>query len=114
MIFSIAAVGITGRTVGKPPWWLGPSVDPAPIIVVILVAVITIAPFVLAIVRSRHTPTVGLMVSGLIAVIALFDISDSPGVAVVELAVAIAGALGSAALYAGLSPIAPVLHETTE
>lgn len=99
----MAASGITGRTVGKPPWWLGPSVDPAPVVFVLLITAITIAPFLVAITRSRFTPLVGFASSSLIAVSGLIDLSDTPGVATIEFAMAIAGVLSSGALYAGLT-----------
>jgi len=102
VIFGVTASAITGRTVGKPPWWLGPSVNPAPVFFVLLVAVVVIAPLALAISRSRYTPVAGIVSSCAIAVIALLDLADSPGVATVELAVAIAGLLGSLAVFAGV------------
>jgi hypothetical protein len=69
---------------------------------VLLVAVVVIAPLALAISRSRYTPVAGIVSSCAIAVIALLDLADSPGVATVELAVAIAGLLGSLAVFAGV------------
>ncbi len=95
------AVGVTGRTVGKAPWWLGPSVDPAPLIYVLIIAAIVAAPIVTVLWWSRWAPTVGIGASLGIAVCALPDISNSPGIAVVELAVSLAGAMGSASLFAG-------------
>ena len=102
VIFGMTAAGITGRTVGKPPWWLGPSVDPAPIMYVLLITAITIAPFLVAITRSRFTPIVGIGASVLIAISGFIDLGDTPGVAVIQLAMAAAGAMASASLFAGL------------
>lgn len=95
------AVGVTGRTVGKAPWWLGPSVDPAPLLYVLIVAIIVAAPIVAVLWWSRWAPFVGLASSGAIAVCALPDITNSPGVAVVELGIALAAAMGSASSFAG-------------
>jgi hypothetical protein len=101
VLFSMVAVGVTGRTVGKPPWWLGPSVDPAPILYVLIVAGIVAAPIVTVLWWSHRAPFVGLCAAIGIALCALPDLSASPGIAVVELAIAIAAAFGSVALYAG-------------
>lgn len=101
VLFCMIAVGVTGRTVGKAPWWLGPSVNPAPIVYVLIVAVIVAAPIVTVLWWSRWTPIVGLSAAAGIALCALPDISDSPGIAVVELAVSVAAAMGSASLFAG-------------
>jgi hypothetical protein len=95
------SVGVTGRTVGKPPWWLGPSVDPAPLLYVLIVAVIVAAPIVTALWWSQWTPLVGICASVGIALCALPDVADTPGVAVVEIASAVAAAMGSVSLYAG-------------
>lgn len=101
VLFCMIAVGVTGRTVGKAPWWLGPSVDPAPLVYVLIVAAIIVAPIVTVLWWSQWAPIVGLGAAVAIALCALPDISDSPGIAVVELAVSLAAAMGSASLFAG-------------
>lgn len=101
VLFCMIAVGVTGRTVGKAPWWLGPSVDPAPLIYVLIIAAIVAAPIVTVLWWSRWAPIVGIGASLGIAVCALPDVTDSPGIAVVELAVSLAAAMGSASLFAG-------------
>lgn len=101
VLFCMIAVGVTGRTVGKAPWWLGPSVDPAPLIYVLIIAAIVAAPIVTVLWWSRWAPIVGIGASLGIAVCALPDVSDSPGIAVVELAVSLAAVMGSASLFAG-------------
>lgn len=101
VLFCMIAVGVTGRTVGKAPWWLGPSVDPAPLVYVLFVAAIVAAPIITVLWWSRWAPLVGIGAAIGIALCALPDISDSPGVAVVELAIAVAAAMGSTSLYAG-------------
>lgn len=95
------AVGVTGRTVGKAPWWLGPSVDPAPLVYVLIVAAIVASPIVTVLWWSRWAPIVGIAAALGITLCALPDISDSPGIAVVELSVSLAAAMGSASLFAG-------------
>ena len=101
VLFCMVAVGVTGRTVGKAPWWLGPSVDPAPLFYVLIIAIVVAAPIVTVLWWSRWAPHVGLAASVGIALCALPDLSDSPGVAVVELAIALAAMLGSASSFAG-------------
>lgn len=101
VLFCMIAIGVTGRTVGKAPWWLGPSVDPAPLFYVLIVAAIVAAPIVTVLWWSWWAPIVGLGAAIGIAVCALPDISDSPGIAVVELAISLAAAMGSASLFAG-------------
>jgi hypothetical protein len=101
VLFCMIAVGVTGRTVGKAPWWLGPSVDSAPIFYVLLIAVIVTAPIVTVLWWSQWTPVVGVVSAIGIGLCALPDVGNSPGVAVVEIAIALAAAMGSVSLYAG-------------
>lgn len=96
------AVAITSRTVGKPPWWLGPSVDPAPIVMIAVPIALIVMPGVLFLRTHRRAPLAGLVCAGALVVVGLADIGATPGVAVVEIVVAVAGAMGSLAANAGV------------
>lgn len=102
VLLSNIAVGVTSRTVGKPPWWLGPSVDPAPIVFVALPLLLVATPLIFFYRSSVHAPRIAMGCACAMSVVALADLGETPGVAVVEIAIALAALMGSIATNAGV------------
>ena len=96
------AVSVTSRTVGKPPWWLGPSVNPAPLFFIAIPLVAIVVPLFLFVRSHARATRIAIVCASALAIIAIADIHRTPGVAVVELVVAVAAILGSIATNAGV------------
>jgi len=95
---AIAAAALASTAVGKPAWWLGGPVAlgflPLPFV----------APgaAIIAVRRwPRHSPWVGVLCSIVTGGFAFGDVVNSPGIAVVMGAVAMATVLASLASFAG-------------
>ncbi len=93
VIVAYVAVWKTSRELGLNTWWLGPFGDPQPAYVTMLPFVAPLVMVLLAVNNSRWLPWVGLGAAAMLAVVAAFDIAKVPRLAVVELAIAAAGAL---------------------
>jgi len=93
VLLSNLATAITSRTVGKPTWWLGPSVDPAPIAYVTLPIALVAIPLLLFYKSHPRAPRFAAGCACALAVVAVIDLGRSPGVAVVEIGVAVAALL---------------------
>jgi len=104
---ALAAVAITSRTVGKPAWWIGPSTDPASFVSLLVPVSLAVAPAVAIVTAPHRAVLVGLACSAGIAAMAAFDVAGSPGVAIIEAAVAVAGAAISVAVRAGATTVEP-------
>lgn len=87
------AVWKTSRELGLSTWWLGPIGEPASPILALVPFVAPVAMILLAVNNVRWLPWFGLAASALITVVATFDIDRVPRLAVVEFAIAGAGAL---------------------
>jgi hypothetical protein len=96
------AVWKASEELGIATWWLGPRSNPQPI-VIRLVPFIVIAVFgILASYNVRRLPTIGLVGAVVLAAIAVPDLSRSTGLATIELTIAGAVALVSAASFTGM------------
>lgn len=99
----LAVLGVwkTSRELGLNTWWLGPLGDPRPIVVSVLpLAAPTAA--VIAVANNVHRATwVQFGAAAALAAVALGDVSYVPRLALVELGIAIAGALVTVAGQAG-------------
>lgn len=96
-------VAATSRQVGKPVWWLGD----APIGPSVWWLVPAIGPVIVlrwANSRARRALGASTVATVLSGAIGLGDLTGSPGAAVFELALAIAGALVTVAALAGRPP----------
>lgn len=78
---ALIAISISSRTTGRPVWWLGPSTNPAPIFFLIVPLALVTAPIYASFRRPRDMGVIGLASSLLLAVCALIDVADKPGVA---------------------------------
>lgn len=89
-LMSLVAVAVSSRTVGKPPWWLGPGTSPAPVVFTLVPVALVAVAFVAAWWSHRSAPLVGSISALALGVTAAADVSASPGVAAVEGAIAAA------------------------
>ena len=91
----------TSRELGLNTWWLGPLGDPQPAFVTMLPFVPPLVMVLLAVNNSRWLPWAGFGAAAVLAVIALVDLGKVPRLAIIELAIAAAGALIAGAGLAG-------------
>ena len=101
VIVAYVAVWKTSRELGLSTWWLGPFGDPQPAFVTMLPFVAPLVMVLLAVNNSRWLPWAGFGAAAVLALVAVFDIAKVPRLAIVELAIAAAGALIAAAGFAG-------------
>ncbi len=98
---ALIVVAVTGRNVGKPAWWIGPVSNPTPFFVWALPFIGPAASIVATFRIVRWAHIIGLASAALIGVVAVFDINNSPGIALIEFVVAVAAALIAIASFAG-------------
>lgn len=98
VLIAVAVVAVSSRTVGRPIWWLGTSVDPAPRWFTVVPASIIAAPMLIAVKSPRFLRLSGLVCSVALLLTALPDIDDSPGVAAAIGLIAAAALLESIAV----------------
>ncbi len=101
VFFALIAVAFTSRKIGKPTWWLGPQSNPSFVLLWALPFVAPIASIIAAIKFGRVASYVGLGSALLLGAIGATDINNTPGVAVVECAIAVSSALIAIATFAG-------------
>lgn len=101
VFLSLIAVAVSGRTIGRSPWWLGPEADPAPVWMVAVPVSLVLAPLWWAVRSTRYAGHVGIVASLLLGLMALPDISERPGIAVAVTIVAMAALASSVAVVAG-------------
>lgn len=95
---SMTAIAVSSRTIGRSIWWLGPSVDPAPIVAVAVPMGICLVPLWALVRRPASSGRIGIACSILLAITALPDLDNSPGVAAAVLAVSFAALLSTGAV----------------
>ncbi len=101
VFFAIIAVAVTSRNIGKPTWWLGPESNPSFVLLWALPFVAPIASIIAAIKFGRVASYVGLGSALLLGAIGAADINGTPGVALIECAIAVSSALIAIATFAG-------------
>lgn len=102
VILGIAAVWKSSRTLGLPLWWLGPEANPRPLPVQMVPFLLPVVMIIGAVRSLRHLPWLGLVAAAATVAIAVPDLDRFPGLATVEIALGVAGALVSAASLAGV------------
>ena len=105
VFFAIIAVAVTSRNIGKPTWWLGPQSNPSIILLWALPFVAPIASIIAAIKFGRVASYVGFGSALLLGVIGAADINSTPGVALIECAIAVSSALIAIATFAGRNTV---------
>lgn len=111
--FAFAATWKASEEIGIGTWWLGARAQPRPLLVRLIPFALTVLVMMFAVYNVRRVALVSLVGSVAVAIIAVFDISRSGGLAAIEFAVAGATALVSVAAFSGTyrvaaSPTAPV------
>ncbi len=106
------AVWKTSVELGMTTWWLGPLGDPRPAPIRMLPYVPPTLMVMITLSSSRFVPYAGLAASAVLAAIGAADLSTTQGsavprIAVVELAIALAGLLVSIAGFSGRYRPAP-------
>ena len=96
---ALVAVAVSSRTIGRPVWWLGPSVNPAHPLAVMIPVAIVVCPLVVAVRHPRRMGVVGIASAVALAATSIPDVSDKPGVAIAVLTVAVAALGGSVAVF---------------
>lgn len=97
----LIAVWKTSRELGLNTWWLGPIGEPASPIFSMVPFIAPVAMILLAVNNLKWLPWFGLGASALTAVVAAFDVSKVPRLALVEFAIAGAGALAAIGALSG-------------
>lgn len=105
VFFAIMAVAITSRNIGKPTWWLGPESNPSFVLLWALPFAAPIASIIAAIKFGRVASFIGFGAALSLGAIGVADISITPGVALIECAIAIASALIAIATFAGRTTV---------
>jgi len=95
------AVWKTSRELGLSTWWLGPLGEPVTPLVSMIPFIAPLAMILLAINNTKWLPWFGFAAAGLTTLVAVFDLSKVPRLALVELAIAGAGALTAGAGFSG-------------
>lgn len=103
----LIAVWKTSRELGINTWWLGPIGEPAAWPVSMLPFLAPITMILLSINNAKWIPWFGLGAAAACAIVGLLDVGRAPGLAVVELVVAGAGALAAVAGLSGRYQRAP-------
>jgi hypothetical protein len=101
VIVAYIAVWKTSRELGLSTWWLGPFGDPRPVFVTMLPFAAPLVMLLLVVNNSRVLPWAGFAATAVLVLVAVPDLFIVPGLALVELAIATAAALISAAGFAG-------------
>ncbi|MEY2968392.1 MAG: hypothetical protein RIQ64_1019 [Actinomycetota bacterium] len=97
-------VSVASRRTGKPLWWVdndGLFGGTTPVIGAATVYLIMLVAFVVALRRTRVSPTVSVVVSSTLGVSAAADLGAAPGSSLVALAIAASALLASVAALAG-------------
>ena len=102
VIVGLGIVWFTSRTVGLSTWWLGPETAPRLFFVSVVPFVLPVAATVLAFRNRPLLPLAGVLAAAGTAAVGAGDINRVPGLAVVEIALAVAGALVSVASLTGM------------
>jgi hypothetical protein len=99
--FGFAAVWKVSEELGIGTWWLGPRADPRPFLVVSVPFVICVTMVLLSATNVRHLPALSTVASLLLVGVAVPDVSRSVGITAIELSIAVATLLASAASFSG-------------
>jgi hypothetical protein len=102
VIAGLVALGVAGRHLGVPPWWLGPETDPQPLPVWLAPFVLPGLALLMGVLNLRRMLLVSLAASVSCGLVALGDLADSPGVAFGEALLGLAGLLVTIAATAGV------------
>jgi hypothetical protein len=98
VLSSLIAVTISSRTIGRPVWWIGPTVDPAPAYLMLIPIACVVIPLVATIRLPRRMAMIGCICSLLLMATAIPDFTASPAIAIAIFVIGIAALAESIAL----------------
>ena len=98
VLSSLIAVTISSRTIGRPVWWIGPTVDPAPAYFMLIPIACVIVPLVATIRLPKRMAVSGVVCSVLLMATAIPDIDASPALAIAVFVIGTAALAESIAL----------------
>ncbi len=101
VFFAFAATWKVSEEIGIGTWWLGPRALPQPLVVSLIPFGLALAMAFAAIYNVARVASISLVGSVGVALIAVFDISRSGGLAAIEFAIAAAAALVSLGARSG-------------
>ncbi|WP_395155578.1 hypothetical protein [Ilumatobacter sp.] len=111
--FAFAAVWKTSQDIGIGTWWLGARAQPQSPTIKIIPFVLAIVIGLAAIYNLRRVALISLTGSLGVALIAVFDISRSGGLAAIEFAIAASLATISVGAFTGTYRAATTISSTT-
>jgi hypothetical protein len=108
VLLGVAAVWRSARTIGLSTWWLGSASEPQFLLVQMLPLIAPVLLVVGGLRGVRFLPYLGLVGALVLAAIGTGDLGEVTRLAIVQLALAGAGAAMSVASFAGMLRPAPV------
>ncbi|MSO60400.1 MAG: hypothetical protein EXQ63_08770 [Ilumatobacteraceae bacterium] len=106
-LLAVTAIAISSRTISRPPWWLGPTTDPAPFFALAILAIVVILTTLAYLGSYSTAPWIGIFSSLFLGSYAIADLDATIGIAIAQIIVAAAALTGSLATFAGLHWVAP-------
>ena len=101
VFLAFAAVWKASVEIGIRTWWIGPRSQPMPIVVQVIPFALAIAVALAATYNVRHLPWIGVAGALAIGIIAVFDVSRSWRLALVEAAIGVAALLVASGSFTG-------------
>lgn len=98
VLSSLIAVTISSRTIGRPVWWIGPTVEPAPAYYMLVPIACVVVPLVATIRLPTRMALISCICSLLLMATAIPDINASPALATAVFVIGIAALTESIAL----------------
>ena len=98
VLSSLIAITISSRTIGRPVWWVGPTVDPAPAYFMLIPIACVIIPLVATIRLPERMAIIGGISAIVLMTTAIPDINASPALAIAIIAIGLAALIESIAL----------------
>ena len=98
VLSSLIAVTISSRTIGRPIWWIGPTVDPAPAYFMLIPIACVIIPLVATIRLPERMAIIGGISAIVLMATAIPDINASPALAIAVIVIGLAALIESIAL----------------
>ena len=106
-LLSYLAVWKASEEIGIATWWLGPRSNPQPMLIRLIPFAVVAVFGVITCYNVKRLPWISLAGAGLLALIAVPDLSRSGGLAMIEFAIAGAVALVSLGAFSGMYRAAP-------
>ena len=102
IVLSLGAVWTSSRILGLSTWWLGPEAEPRSFVVQLCPFVLPVLAVIGSMRNWRRLPALGVAAAAALAASAAGDLNRFHRFGLVELAIALAGAMVSLAAVAGM------------